>query len=119
METTVTTQSNKSNTRKTPRVGNTSSKRRVLKAEVVKKSTSKKPNALKATKSTRISQKKEVSQITSKALSTTQLTKRVAELEVTVKKLINVLNNEFRSEMLQGPRGVSRSLSKAGLLKDS
>jgi hypothetical protein len=102
--------------RKTPHVGNTTSKRKNTKTVTIKKDvittvSKKTPNALKATKTT--------SAKTTKTLSTTQLSQKVAELEATVTTLIEVLNNEFRTEMLQGPRGVSKSLSKAGLLKDS
>ena len=102
--------------RKTPRVGNTTSKRKstktvTIKKDVTKTVTKKTPNALKATKTTPAK--------TTKTLSTTQITQKVAELETTVATLIEVLNNEFRTEMLQGPRGVSKSLSKAGLTKDS
>jgi ABC-type sugar transport system substrate-binding protein len=78
---------------------------------VTKNTTKKTPNALKATKSTATK--------TTKTLSTTQLTQKVAQLENTIATLIKVLNDEFKTEMLQGPRGVSKSMSKAGLLKDS
>ena len=112
METSTTT----SASRKTPRVGNTTSKRKssktvTIKKDVTKNATKKAPNALKATKST--------STRTTKTLSTTQLTQKVAQLENTIATLIKVLNEEFRTEMLQGPRGVSKSMSKAGLLEDS
>lgn len=113
---TTTTTSKASASRKTPKVGNTTSKRKTTKPVTIKKdvtkSTSKNPpNALKATKTT--------STKTTRTLSTTQLTQKVAQLENTVATLIKVLNEEFRTEMLQGPRGVSKSLTKAGLLEDS
>lgn len=112
----ATTTTSESTTRKTPRVGNTTSKRKstktvTIKKDVTKTTTKKTPNALKATKTT--------STRTAKTLSTTQLTQKVAQLESTVATLIKVLNEEFRTEMLQGPRGVSKSMSKAGLLEDS
>ncbi len=117
----TTTTTTKNASRKTPKVGNTTSgRRRTGKTVTIKQnvtaSTGKKPNALKETKNTK---RRAASSTAAKTLTATQLTKRITELEATVATLIKVLHNEFRSEMLQGPRGVSRSLSKAGLLKDS
>ncbi len=42
---------------------------------------------------------------------------RVLSLEEKVDKLLSILDSEFRSEMRQGPRGVSNKLRSAGLIK--
>ena len=108
---TATTQTSK--TRKTPPVGNTTSKRKSTKTVTIKKDVTKTASSTRSTAKT-----SKTASRSSKTLSTEKLEKRVDELEATLTNLIKVLNEEFRSEMLQGPRGVSRSLSKAGLLKD-
>lgn len=108
--------------RKTPRVGNTTSKRKNTKTVTIKKDVTKDTEPENTTKTTRGSKTGSRTAARTKAtktLSTTQLTQRVSELENTVSSLIEVLNSEFRTEMLQGPRGVSKALKKAGLVKDS
>ena len=104
--------------RKTPRVGNTTSGRKktpktvTIKKDVTKEETST-TNQKKSTTSKTAQTK------TTKTMSTTKLTQKVNELEETISTLIKVLNTEFHTEMLQGPRGVSKALKKAGLVKDS
>lgn len=112
MTTAASTLKQQKNTRKTPPVGNTTSKRKTTKSVTIKKDVTKTEES-KSSRESREARKK-----APRTLSTAQLTQRVVELETTLNSLIKVLNEEFRAEMLQGPRGVSKSMSKAGLLKD-
>lgn len=110
-------------TRKTPKVGNTTTKRRTKSTTVtIQKDVTRETTAPKTTttkKTSKTGSRTAARAKTTKSLSTTQLTQKIFELETTVSTLIEVLNSEFRTEMLQGPRGVSKALKKAGLVKDS
>ena len=81
--------------------------------------------AKKATTKTTSRTAKTTTKATTKATTTTKTTPtkklttsdRVLSLEEKVDKLLSILDSEFRSEMRQGPRGVSNKLRSAGLIK--
>ena len=64
------------------------------------------------TKTTTTTTKKTTS---TKTTDVAALQAQVTTLENKLQNLINVLHNEFETEVLRGPRGIAQSLEEAGL----
>ena len=90
-----------------------------------RKTSSTKKAATSSTKKTTAKTTARAAKTTTKATNTTKTpttkkpttSDRVLSLEEKVDKLLSILDSEFRSEMRQGPRGVSNKLRSAGLIK--